>query len=160
MKTNSIHQFSVEGITGNDINFADFAGKKVIVVNVASHCGFTPQYKQLEELYLTYKDHLVIIGFPCNDFGGQEPGSNSAIQQFCRLNYAVTFPLAAKISIKGALIHPIYNWLTKKPLNKVADTEVKWNFHKFLLDENGQLIKSLPSSCSPFDDEILNWLST
>lgn len=155
----SIHQFKVEGIEGSEINFADFSGKKIMVVNVASECGFTPQYQQLQELYQEFRDKLVIVGFPSNDFGGQEPGTNEAIRAFCTQRYGVDFPLAAKINIKGSP-HPIYQWLTQKARNGVADSEVRWNFHKYLLDENGHLIQDLPSSVSPLDEPILDWLST
>ena len=160
MKISSIHQFSVEGITGSIIDFAAFAGKKIMVINVASHCGYTPQYQQLEELYQHFSEKLEIIGFPCNDFGNQEPENNEKIYQFCQLNYSVSFPLAAKVSIKRQPIHPLYQWLTQKPLNAVMNSEVKWNFHKYLLDEKGQLIHSLPSATSPFDESILHWVSS
>jgi len=129
-----------------------------MVVNVASECGFTPQYQQLQELYQEFRDKLVIVGFPSNDFGGQEPGTNEAIRAFCTQRYGVDFPLAAKINIKGSP-HPIYQWLTQKTRNGVADSEVRWNFHKYLLDENGHLIQDLPSSVSPLDEPILDWLN-
>jgi len=130
-----------------------------MIVNVASRCGFTPQYAQLQELYETYQDQLVIVGFPANDFGGQEPGTNQEIQSFCTTNYGVTFPMAAKIKITGPQQHPVYSWLTQKSRNGQRDSTVNWNFHKFLLDEQGQLVSSLPSSVSPFDDQILDWLN-
>ena len=131
-----------------------------MIVNVASECGFTPQYQQLQELYEEMKDQVVIVGFPCNDFGAQEPGANDEIQHFCTTKYGVNFPLTTKISILGNKIHPIYQWLTQKSLNGKLDSQVQWNFHKFLIDENGQIIKSIPSIQSPFDDEILNWISS
>lgn len=155
----SIHKFKVEGISGEEIDFALFKGKRVLIVNVASECGFTPQYKQLQELYTEFRDDLVIIGFPSNDFGGQEPGTDAEIQTFCSTTYQVTFPLARKIKIKGPLAHPIYQWLTHKRLNGVLDTEVRWNFHKFLLNESGHLVNTFPSAVSPFDDEIMNWVA-
>ena len=157
---NSIHHFKVENIEGEEIDFAQFKGKKIIVVNVASECGYTPQYQQLQELYATFKNKLVIVGFPANDFGGQEPGSNAQIQQFCTSVYGVNFPMAAKISIKGPKPHPIYQWLTQKKLNGQIDAEVQWNFCKFLLDENGQLIQYLPSAISPLDEQVLDWINS
>lgn len=158
MKT--IHLFKVEGIDGEEIDFSAFKGKKIMVVNVASECGYTPQYQQLQELQMEFKDKLVIIGFPCNDFGGQEPGSAEEIQAFCSLNYGLTFPLTRKVNIKGESVHPIYNWLLHKVQNQVMDTEVAWNFCKYTLDEEGQLIDFFPSATSPFDDAILEWLQT
>jgi glutathione peroxidase len=155
----SIHQFKVEGIDGVEIDFAQFKGKKIIVVNVASECGYTPQYQQLQELYKEFKDNLVIIGFPANDFGAQEPGSNVEIQQFCTSVYGVRFPMAAKISVTGPNRHPIYEWLTRKDLNGELNAEVQWNFCKFLLDEKGKLLQFLPSAISPLDDQILNWVT-
>ncbi len=154
----SIHQFKVRGIKGEDIDFALLAGKKIIVVNVASACGYTPQYQQLQELYEQFQDQMTIVGFPSNDFGGQEPGSDQEIQAFCSLRYGVTFPMTTKIRIKGSEAHPVYQWLTQKERNGVADSEVRWNFQKYLLDESGRLVRSLPSSVSPLDEAILQWL--
>lgn len=154
----SIHGFKVEGLMGGTIDFSTFAGKKVLIVNVASRCGYTSQYKQLQELYDHFQDKLVVVGFPCNDFGGQESGSAAEIHQFCDTRYGVTFPLASKIKIKSTPPHPIYNWLTNKSLNGQLDSKVKWNFHKFLINENGQLEQSFPSAVSPLDDAILNWV--
>ncbi len=156
----SIHQFKVEGIEGDEIDFAGFRGKKVIVVNVASECGFTPQYQQLQELYAEFEDKLVIVGFPSNDFGGQEPGSNREIRNFCTRRYGVTFPLTTKVTVKGSAAHPVYQWLTDKQKNGVSDSTVNWNFQKYLLDEDGRLRATLPSSASPFSDEILDWLAS
>jgi glutathione peroxidase len=156
---NSIHTFKVEGIDGGLIDFADYTGKKILIVNVASKCGFTPQYRQLQELYNEFQDKLVIIGFPCNDFGAQEPGSNEDISAFCKEEYGIRFPLTAKISIKGSDSHPIYEWLTDKNKNGVMDSTVAWNFQKYLLDEKGRLVHVFPSSASPFDDQVLNWLA-
>lgn len=153
---NTIHTFKVENIEGGEIDFAHFQGKKIIVVNVASECGFTPQYQQLQELYEGFVDKLAIIGFPANNFGGQEPGTNKEIQKFCSLKYRVTFPMAAKIDINT---HPVYQWLTKKAQNGRLDSEVNWNFQKYLLDENGQLVRTLPSSASPIGEEIMDWLN-
>ena len=155
----SIHKFRIGGINGEVIDFADFKGKKILVVNVASKCGFTPQYQQLQELYEEFKDKLVIVGFPCNDFGSQEPGSNEEIRAFCEQKYSISFPLAAKISIKGPYPNPLYQWLMDKSKNGVMDTDVSWNFNKYLLDEKGRLVQFFPSSVSPFDNRILNWLN-
>lgn len=155
----SIHSFSVEGIEDQQIAFSGFSGKKILIVNVASECGYTAQYAQLQELYEEYHDQLVIVGFPSNDFGGQEPGSNDEIRSFCSVRYGVTFPMAAKIKITGPDQHPIYTWLTQKVKNGVLDSSVNWNFHKFLIDENGKLVKNLSSSVNPFDDQILEWLN-
>lgn len=154
----SIHNFKIEGLVEGEIDLSTFAGKKLMIVNVASRCGYTPQYKQLQELYENFQDKLVIVGFPSNDFGGQEPGSAKEIQQFCTINYGVTFPLTQKVNITSTPIHPIYDWLTKKSLNGVSDSKVRWNFHKYLLDENGYLHQTFPSAVSPLDDVILNWV--
>lgn len=152
----SIHQYSIEGIGGETIDFEAFKGKYILVVNVASECGYTPQYKQLQELYDNYKDKLVIVGVPCNQFGGQEPGSEAEIQKFCKVRYGVTFPLTKKINVKGKNQHELYKFLTNKSLNGVQDSEVRWNFHKYLLDTKCHLIKVYPSSASPFEviDEL------
>ena len=150
----TIHKFKVVSLDGGTINFADFKGKKILVVNTASECGYTPQYKDLEELYEKYKDKLVIVGFPTNDFGGQEPGSNEEIKSFCQKNYGVTFPMAAKITVKGDDTAPIYKWLTSKEQNAVLDATIKWNFNKFLLDENGHMIAYFPSKVKPMSEEI------
>ena len=154
----SIYQFKVPALDGTTIDFASFKGKKILVVNTASKCGYTPQYKDLEALYEKYKDKLVIVGFPANNFGGQEPGDNSEIKTFCEKNYGVTFPMAAKISVKGNDMDPVYKWLTHKELNGVLDAEVKWNFNKFLLDENGKMIAYFPSKTAPMSEEITSKL--
>jgi len=157
VKTNemtSIHTFKVEALDGTTINFADFKGKKILIVNTASECGYTPQYKELEALYQKFKDKLVIVGFPANNFGGQEPGTNTEIKAFCQQNYGVTFPMAAKISVKGDDAAPIYQWLCTKTENGVLDAEIKWNFNKFLLDENGNMIAYFPSKVTPMSEEI------
>lgn len=152
--TNSIHQFTVKSLDGGMIDFSAFKGKKLLVVNTASECGYTPQYKELQSLYEMYKNKLVVIGFPANNFGGQEPGSDSEIKSFCQLNYGVTFPMAAKISVSGDDMAPIYKWLTHKEKNGVLDAEIKWNFNKFLLDENGQMIEYFPSKVTPMSEAI------
>jgi len=154
----SIHQFKVKGLLGDTINFASFKGKKILVVNTASKCGFTPQYEGLEELYNKYKDKLVIVGFPANNFMNQEPGSNEEIASFCKKNYGVSFPMAAKISVKGNNEAPIYKWLTHKSENGVMNAKIKWNFNKFLLDENGVIIAYFPSSVTPLSEEIVSKL--
>ena len=158
MKAQTIYQFKVPALDGGTINFSDYKGKKILVVNTASKCGFTPQYAQLEELYKKYQDQLVIIGFPANNFGGQEPGTNEEIKSFCTKNYGVTFPMAAKVSVKGDDIAPIYKWLTEKSENGVMDADIKWNFTKFLLDENGVLITKFDSKVTPLSDEIISYL--
>lgn len=154
----SIHAFKIESIDGRTINFADFKGKKILIVNVASECGYTKQYAQLQELYELHKDKLVVVGFPSNDFGGQEPGTAAEIQEFCSSKFGVTFPITTKVNIKSSPVHPIFEWLTQKSRNGVLDTTVKWNFNKFLLNENGMLEKALPSSVTPLDEEILSWI--
>lgn len=153
---NSIHQFCVEGLGGETIDFAAFAGKKILVVNVASECGYTPQYQQLQELFEHFSHTLVIVGFPCDDFGGQEPGTAAEIQRFCTRQYGVTFPLAAKVQIRGAQPHSVYRWLMSKAENGQMDSAVSWNFQKYLLDENGRLLAVFPPACDPFSDEILS----
>ncbi len=159
-QSNSIHQFKAETINGKEFDFASLKGKKVMIVNTASKCGFTPQYKLLQELYETYGgEKFEIIGFPANNFMNQEPGSNENIQSFCSENYGVTFPMMAKISVKGKDIHPVYKWLTEKSDNGVIDAPVKWNFQKFLIDENGILVSVLPPATKPDDQKVLDWLS-
>ena len=161
MPATSFHALEAIDINGNTVSMSSFAGKKVMVVNTASECGFTPQYKQLQELHEAYKNKgLVILGFPCNDFGGQEPGTGDEIEAFCQKNYGVTFPLMAKVSIKGDAPHPVYRWLTNKSENGVMDASVKWNFHKFLIDEQGHLVKALGSGIEPFDEEVVGWLKS
>jgi glutathione peroxidase len=153
------YDFKVKTLEGDQFDFSSLKGKKVMIVNTASQCGFTPQYKDLEELYEKYKDELVIIGFPANNFGHQEPGTAAEIREFCTKNYSVTFPLMEKISVKGEDMHPLYKWLTSKDLNGVMDSEVKWNFQKYLVDENGKLVDVLYSKEKPGSDKTLAWLS-
>ncbi|MCI3936034.1 glutathione peroxidase [Chryseobacterium aahli] len=155
----TIYDYKVEALEeGKEINFADFKGKKILIVNTASECGFTPQYADLEKLSNEYKDKLVVIGFPANNFGGQEPGSNVEIGAFCQKNYGVTFPLAAKVSVKGDDTAPIFKYLTEKELNGVKNTSILWNFTKFLVDENGKLIDSFISTTKPTDEAITKYL--
>jgi glutathione peroxidase len=157
-KTSSVHDFKVTSLDGGTIDLSDFKGKKILIVNTASRCGFTRQYKDLEELHNTYKDKLVIIGFPANNFGGQEPGSNEEIREFCTKNYGVSFPMAAKVSVKGKDIHPLFSWLTNKSQNGVMDAEIRWNFGKFLIDENGKPIAYFGSGTNPMSDDIVSRL--
>lgn len=154
----TIYDFKVESLDGKEINFADFKGKKILIVNTASECGFTPQYADLEKVYEEYKDKLVIVGFPANNFGGQEPGTNTEIGAFCQKNYGVTFPLAAKVSVKGDDTAPIFKYLTEKELNGVKNTTILWNFTKFLIDENGKLVDTFVSTTKPTDEAITKYL--
>lgn len=151
----TIYNYKVTSIDGGTIDLASFKGKKILIVNVASECGYTPQYEELEKLYRQYRDQLVIIGFPANDFMGQEPGSNQEILQFCTSKYDVTFPLATKISVKGADMAPIYHWLTEKKLNGVEDSEVSWNFNKYLVNESGEYVCHFKSKVAPFDPALI-----
>ena len=154
------YDFKVKDINGNDFDFASLKGKKVMIVNTASKCGNTPQYEDLEKLYETFKgDDFVIIGFPANNFLSQEPGTNEEIAEFCKKNYGVTFPMMAKISVKGDDIHPLYKWLTTASLNGVMDSNVQWNFQKYLVDENGKLVKVIKPKVVPDADEISAWLN-
>jgi glutathione peroxidase len=154
---NSIHAYKTTSIEGKELDLSTFAGRKLLIVNVASACGYTPQYQQLQELHAHFSDKIAVIGFPCNDFGGQESGSETEIQAFCTVRFGVTFPLSAKVGIKKNT-HPIYEFLTQKALNGVSDNDVKWNFQKYLLNEKGELIHVLPSSVSPLDEQILNFI--
>jgi glutathione peroxidase len=154
-----ISDIQINDIFGQPFDWEIISGKKLMIVNVASECGYTNQYVHLEELYQKYKDKLLILGCPCNDFGGQEPGSQAEIVSFCQKNYGVTFPLSEKITITSEP-HPLYLWLTAKEQNGVADFEVKWNFHKFLINADGTLFTSLSSSIEPMSDEILDWLDS
>ena len=159
MKAETIYQFKVPALDGSTIDFSTFKGKYILVVNTASKCGYTPQYADLEKLYKEHGNKLVIVGFPANNFGGQEPGSNSEIKEFCTKNYGVTFPMAEKVSVKGDDIAPIYKWLTSKKENGVLDADIKWNFTKFLLDENGVLVAKFDSKVKPISDDILKYLN-
>ena len=153
----SIHSLKTKSIEGKDLNMSDFAGRKMLIVNVASACGYTPQYQQLQELHEHFSDKLAVIGFPCNDFGAQESGSETEIKEFCTVRFGVTFPLSAKVGIKENT-HPIYQFLMQKALNGVMDSEVKWNFQKYLLNEKGELMQVFPSSVSPLDEAIMDSL--
>jgi glutathione peroxidase len=154
----NFHELSYNAIDGQAQTMSQFAGKYIMIVNVASKCGYTPQYEQLEKLYKQMNGKLVIIGFPCNQFLGQEPGSESEIVEFCQKNYGVTFPLASKIDVKGGAQHPVYTWLTSKSLNLKEDSEVSWNFHKYLIDPDGQYLGHFGSRVDPMDSSILSLL--
>lgn len=156
----TFHDFIVKDIDGNNFDLSTLKGKKVLVVNVASKCGLTPQYEQLQELYERYQ-HLgfVVIGFPANNFLGQEPGSNEKIKEFCSVNYGVTFPMMEKISVKGKDQSPVYQWLTKKSENGVMDQKVTWNFQKFMVDEEGHLVDVVMPKDSPMSDKIIKWIT-
>ncbi|MFW5831806.1 MAG: glutathione peroxidase, partial [Prolixibacteraceae bacterium] len=158
---NSLHDFKVKDIEGNEFDLSNLKGKKVLVVNTASKCGLTPQYEQLQNLYEQYGgEDFTIIGFPANNFANQEPGSNSEIVTFCQRNYGVTFPMMSKISVKGDDMHPVYQWLTTKSKNRVKDSEVQWNFQKYLIDENGNLVEVVKPKVKPDDEEIINWIKS
>ena len=158
---NSIHTFTVEDIDGKPFSLESLNGKKVMIVNTASKCGLTPQYKKLEALFQEYKDqNFVIIGFPANNFMWQEPGSNDDIKAFCEQNYGVSFPMMAKISVKGKSQHPLYTFLTKKDKNGVKDSSVKWNFQKYLINENGYLVEVISPRTQPDDPVVLDWIKS
>lgn len=160
-QSNSIHQFKAETLSGETLDFATLKGKKVLIVNTASKCGLTPQYEQLEAIYEQYKDqNFVIIGFPANNFASQEPGTNEEIGAFCQKNYGVTFPMMGKISVKGEDMSEIYKFLTEKKLNGVQDSEVKWNFQKYLIDEEGKLVKVISPETLPTDAAIVSWIKS
>jgi len=156
----SFYDFKVKTLEGQPFDFATLKGKKVMIVNTASKCGNTPQYKDLEELYEKYgNDNFVIIGFPANNFLSQEPGTAAEIRNFCTANYGVTFPMMEKISVKGDDMHPLYKWLTTKSQNGVLDSEVKWNFQKYLIDEKGKLVEVIAPREKPTAEKIGAWLS-
>ncbi len=157
--TNSIYAIKINSLQGPPVDFSNYKGKKILFVNVASKCGFTPQYKELQKLYDEYQDKLVVIGVPCNQFGKQEPGSSEDIQQFCELNYGVTFPITEKIDVKGPNQHPLYFWLTEKTENGKKSSSVKWNFQKYLIDENGDFVDYYFSITKPMSKKILKHLT-
>jgi len=159
-QTSGFYDFKVKTLEGKDFDFSTLKGKKVMIVNTASKCGFTPQYKDLEELYEQYKQKLVILGFPANNFANQEPGSALEIRQFCTEKYGVTFPMMEKISVKGDDMHPLYQWLTSKEKNGVMDSSVKWNFQKYLIDENGKLVDVIYTREKPGSEKVIAWLSS
>lgn len=156
----TLHQFTVETLEGDQFDFSSLKGKKIMVVNTASKCGLTPQYKDLQALYEQYgSEKFVIVGFPANNFMKQEPGSNEEIAAFCERNYGVTFPMMAKIDVKGNDIHPIYSFLTQKEKNGVMDSKVTWNFQKYLINEEGVLEKVISPRTSPVDEEVIAWIT-
>lgn len=158
-QVNTIYQFVVFDINHKPFDFSKLKGKKVMIVNTASKCGYTSQYEELQKLYVKYKKNgLVIVGFPANNFRNQEPGTNAEIAEFCSVNFGVTFPMMEKISVKGDDMHPIYQYLTQKSKNGVEDSEVAWNFQKYLINRNGVLEKMIKHKTSPLDDEIIKWI--
>jgi glutathione peroxidase len=155
----SFYDFKVKDINGKDFDLSSLKGKKVLVVNTASKCGYTPQYEQLESIYKTYgNDKFTVIAFPANNFGNQEPGTDAEVEEFCKKNYGVSFPIMSKISVKGNDMHPLYKWLTSKKENGVMDSDVKWNFQKYLIDENGKLVEVYESKVKPDDEKIVSWI--
>lgn len=159
MATTSIYDFKLTTLDGKPFSLADYKGKKILIVNTASACGFTPQYADLEALYEKYKGKLVIVGFPANNFGGQEPGSNTEIQTFCKKNYGVSFPMSEKVSVKGEDIHPLFKYLTEEAEKMGEKDPIKWNFTKFLVDEKGKLLAVFPSRVKPMSEEITKYLN-
>lgn len=156
----TLHDFKANKLTGESFDFSQLKGKKVMVVNTASKCGLTPQYKELEQLYKEYNnEELEIIGFPCNDFGAQEPGSPEEIAEFCSTNYGVSFPMMEKVSVQGDDIHPIYKWLLAESSKMNELDHVKWNFQKFLVDENGKLMHTIEPTTTPLDKKIIDWIN-
>jgi glutathione peroxidase len=158
--TQTIYEFKVTDLYGKVFDFSTLKGKKILIVNTASECGLTPQYKDLEAIYEKYKDlNFVIVGFPANNFGAQEPGNNEEIAKFCKKNYGVTFPMMSKISVKGKDIHEVYQFLTEKGRNGLQDSQVEWNFQKYLINEEGKLVKVLSPRVLPTDAEIVGWIN-
>lgn len=155
----SIHQYKVKDLSGKEFDFSSLKGKKILLVNTASKCGLTPQYKQLEEVFQKYKNqNFVIVGFPSNDFMHQEPGTNQEIAEFCQKNYGVSFLMMDKVTVKGDDKCDVYKFLTRKELNGLEDNSVKWNFQKYLIDENGYLVKVIAPTTEPNDKEIIQWI--
>jgi len=155
----TFHDFKVEAIDGTEFDLSTLKGKKVLVINTASKCGNTSQYEGLEKLYKQYgSKEFVIVGFPANNFGKQEPGSDEEIAEFCEKNYGVTFPMMSKISVKGDDIHEVYQWLTQKEKNGLLDSDVTWNFQKYMIDENGKLVDTATPKTQPYDEKIVAWI--
>lgn len=154
----SLHDLAYTSIDGREVSLSAYKGKAILFVNVASECGFTPQYEDLEKLHRGMEDRLVIVGFPSNDFGGQEPGTNEQIASFCKLNYGVSFPLSQKVSVVGKEKHPVYRWLTERSLNGWNSAEPKWNFHKYLVSEDGELLAVFPPTTKPGSEEVVKHL--
>lgn len=158
-QSKSLYDFKVTDINGEEFDMAQLKGKKVLIVNVASKCGLTPQYEKLQALYSKYKDRgFVVVGFPANNFMGQEPGTDQEIKTFCVSKYDVSFPMMSKIEVKGNKTAPIYQWLTKKSENGKLDAPVGWNFQKFMIDEQGQIVDFASPKEDPFCDKIVNWI--
>jgi len=158
-QSKNLYSFKVKDIDGKEFDLSSLKGKKVLVVNVASKCGLTPQYEKLQELYEKYKDNnFVVIGFPANNFKGQEPGTNEEIKTFCTLTYNVSFPMMSKIDVVGENKAPLYAWLTEKSQNGKLDAEVQWNFQKFMVDESGNLVDFAAPREDPFSDKIIKWI--
>lgn len=153
-----LYDIKINSLQGNPIDFSDYKDKKVLFVNVASKCGFTPQYKDLQKLYDQYQDKLMVIGVPCNQFGKQEPGTSDEIQEFCQVNYGVSFLITEKVDVKGENQHPLYKWLTTKAENGKKNSSVKWNFQKYLVDGNGELIDYYFSITKPTSSKITKHL--
>ncbi|MFC0777365.1 glutathione peroxidase [Flavobacterium sp. HJSW_4] len=161
MAKETIYQFKVEDLSGDTFDFASLKGKKIMIVNTASKCGLTPQYKDLEAIYKEYKDKgFVIVGFPANNFASQEPGSNKEIESFCQQNYGVSFPMMSKVSVKGSDMCDVYKFLTEKSKNGLQDSEVEWNFQKYLINEKGELVKVIKPKTLPTDPEVINWIKS
>lgn len=161
MAKETIYQFKVEDLSGDTFDFASLKGKKIMIVNTASKCGLTPQYKDLEAIYKEYKDKgFVIVGFPANNFASQEPGTNKEIETFCQQNYGVTFPMMNKVSVKGSDMSEVYKFLTQKSKNGLQDSEVEWNFQKYLINEKGELEKVIKPRTLPTDPEVINWIKS
>ena len=160
MEKETIYQFKVKDLSGNEFDFASLKGKKILVVNTASKCGLTPQYKDLEALYEKYKSkNFVIVGFPANNFASQEPGTDKEISSFCQLNYGVTFPMMSKVSVKGSDMCEVYKFLTRKAKNGLQDSEVEWNFQKYLINEKGELEKVIAPRVLPTDAMVVDWIT-
>ncbi len=155
----SIYDFKITALDGSTIDFSKFKGKKILVVNTASHCGFTPQYEGLEKLYEEYKDKLVIVGFPSDNFGGQEFQDNDSISNFCKKNYGVTFPLTTRVDVKGNNTTPVFEYLCNKDENGVLDATISWNFNKFIIDEHGKLLQHFDSKVTPDSPELLKYIN-
>jgi len=157
LSSNSVYEIALKTLDGQDFNLSGFRGKKILVVNTASKCGFTGQYEELQKLHEKYSEKLAVVGMPCNQFMMQEPGSNEKIAAFCKKNYGVTFTMLEKADVKGKNQHPLYQWLTQKDKNGVLDAKVSWNFNKFLIDENGNLLAHFESSVKPLSEEITKY---
>ena len=160
MEKETIYQFKVKDLSGNEFDFASLKGKKILVVNTASKCGLTPQYKDLEAIYEKYKSkNFVIVGFPANNFASQEPGTDKEISSFCQLNYGVTFPMMSKVSVKGSDMCEVYKFLTQKAKNGIQDSDVEWNFQKYLINEKGELEKVIAPRVLPTDVTVVDWIT-